>query len=63
MSQAQMPESGSSTDNLKAVIRTFVEASARWPQVSRIIVFDGNKTDARGQVIANRLEKPFYEVL
>ena len=63
MSKAKMPEAGSKTDNLKAVIRTFVEASARWPQVSRIIVFDGNKADARGQFIANRLVKPFYELL
>ena len=26
-------------------------------------MFDGNKTDARGQFIANRLVKPFYELL
>jgi len=56
-------EQGSKTDNLKSVIRAFIHASADWPQVSRIIVFDGNKTDKRGTFITNRLVTPFYKTL
>lgn len=53
----------SKTDDLKSVIRAFIHASAEWPQVSRIIVFDGNKTDDRGTFIANRLVKPFFDMI
>lgn len=54
---------GSKTDALKALIRAFVIASARWPQVSRIIVFDGDKSDARGAFITDQLVTPFYTLL
>lgn len=53
----------SHTDALKALIRAFVFASARWPQVSRIIVFDGNKKDRRGNFIAKHMVRPFYQTL
>lgn len=53
----------SQSDSLKNVIRAFVFASARWPQVSRIIVFDGNKKDRRGRFIAKHMVVPFYQVL
>lgn len=56
-------EEGSKTDALKALIKAFVMASGRWPQVSRIIVFDGDKSDARGAFITNQLVAPFYKLL
>jgi len=49
--------------SLKNIIRAFVFASARWPQVSRIIVFDGNKKDQRGRYIAKHMVMPFYQAL
>lgn len=60
---APLADDASNTDALKSLIRAFVIASAHWPQVSRIIVFDGDKTDARGEFIAERLVKPFYQLL
>ncbi len=56
-------EAGSKTDALKSLIRAFIIASAKWPQVSRIIVFDGDKSDERGAFITNQLVAPFYQVL
>ncbi|MEP1142652.1 MAG: TetR/AcrR family transcriptional regulator [Henriciella sp.] len=56
-------EDGSKTDALKALIKAFIVASAKWPQVSRIIVFDGDKSDARGAFITNQLVGPFYQLL
>ena len=53
----------SQEDALKNTIRAFVLASARWPQVSRIIVFDGNKEDQRGVFIAKHMVTPFYRIL
>ena len=54
---------GSKSDQLKSVVRAFVYASARWPQMSRIIVFDGDKSDERGTFIATRLVGPFFKTL
>lgn len=53
----------SASEKLKAVIRWFVDMSARYPQLSRIIVLDGDKSDARGQFIAESVVGPFYKVL
>lgn len=54
---------GSKTEALKSLIRAFIIASAKWPQVSRIIVFDGDKSDERGAFITNQLVAPFYQLL
>ncbi len=51
----------SATDRLKSVIRWFVEVSAKWPHVSRIIVFESNGEDERASYIAEHLVSPFYE--
>ncbi|MEL6857746.1 MAG: TetR/AcrR family transcriptional regulator [Pseudomonadota bacterium] len=51
---------GSKTDALKALIRANLIAASKWPQVSRIIVFDGNKSDARGAFIQSRFVAPFH---
>lgn len=48
---------------MKAIIRWFVDMSARWPQVSRIIAFDGNDDGVRGDHIAEKLVSPFYFVV
>lgn len=56
-------EGGSKTEALKTLIRAFIEASAQWPQVSRIIVFDGDKADARGEFIKTQFVAPFYQLL
>lgn len=53
----------SRSDQLKAVIRWFVDMSARHPYLSRIIVLDGDKEDVRGKHIAAHLIGPFYELL
>lgn len=53
----------SKTEMLKSVIRSFVDASAKWPQMSRIIVFDGDNNDSRGDYISSRLVGPFYQLL
>lgn len=54
---------GTNADALKSLIRAFVFASAQWPQVSRVIVFDGNQSDARGDFIKNRFVAPFFHLL
>ena len=54
---------GSAAEDMKAVIRWFVDMSARWPQLSRIIVFDGNEEDGRGRHVATALVKPFYTLM
>ncbi len=51
----------SQSDQLKAAIQEFIAMSAKWPQLSRIIVFDGDKTDERGQYIAQYVVLPFYK--
>lgn len=56
-------EIGSNTEALKSLIRAFIITSAKWPQVSRIIVFDGDKSDERGAFITNQLVAPFYQLL
>lgn len=53
-------EFDSETEKLKAVIRWFVDMSARWPQVSRIIVFEGDNLESRGQYVIDHLVTPFY---
>lgn len=63
LSAANGFEDGSKAEALKALIKTFVIASARWPQVSRVIVFDGDKSDARGEYIKNQFVAPFYHLL
>jgi AcrR family transcriptional regulator len=45
---------------MKAAIRWFVDMSARWPQVSRIIVFEGDGDEARRDYVIGRLVRPFY---
>ena len=57
------PNKSSKTEALKKIIRAFVFTSARWPQISRIIVFDGDKSDARGKFIATKMVGPFYELM
>lgn len=54
---------GTKSDDLKSMVRAFVHASARWPQMSRIIVFDGDKSDERGTFIAEQLVGPFFGTL
>lgn len=63
LSAANTFQDGSNTEAVKALIRAFVIASARWPQVSRVIVFDGDKSDARGEFIKNQFVAPFYHLL
>lgn len=63
LSAANTFDDGSKAEALKALIKAFVIASARWPQVSRVIVFDGDKSDARGDFIKNQLVAPFYHLL
>jgi len=53
----------SKTEMMKAVVRWFVDMSARRPQVSRIIAFDGNNDGMRGDYIAEKLVSPFYMVI
>ena len=45
---------------MKAAIHWFVGMSARWPQVSRIIVFEGNGDEVRRDYVIERLVQPFY---
>lgn len=54
---------GSKTEALKALIRANLIAASKWPQVSRIIVFDGNKSDARGAFIQTRFVAPFHYLI
>jgi len=56
------PHSGHS-DQLADVIRWFVDMSARYPYLNRIIVLDGASNDVRARHIAKNLVAPFYEVL
>ncbi|MGR3714715.1 MAG: TetR/AcrR family transcriptional regulator [Shimia sp.] len=63
LAKALPKQAGSASERLAALIRAFVVASARWPQVSRIIVFDGDTADARGAFIATHLVTPFYNGL
>lgn len=63
LSDANTFQQGPKTEALKALIRAFVIASAQWPQVSRVIVFDGDKSDARGDFIKNQFVAPFYLLL
>ena len=50
----------SETERLKSAIRWFVGISAEWPQISRMIVFDGNDDGERGSYIAEKWVRPFY---
>lgn len=63
LSAANTFQDRSKTEALKALIKAFIIASARWPQVSRVIVFDGDKSDARGEFIKNQFVSPFYHLL
>lgn len=56
-------EFASSTERMKAVIRWFIQISARHPQLSRIIVLDGNDEGTRGQYVTERLVGPFYALM
>lgn len=56
-------DASSKTEALKTIIRAFVMTSARWPQISRIIVFDGDKSDARGSFIAEQFVGPFFNLM
>lgn len=56
-------ESPTKTEQMKAVIRWFIIISARYPELSRIIVFDGNDDGTRGQYVAERLVEPFYALM
>lgn len=51
----------SHTEQLKTAIQDFIAVSAKWPQLSRIIVFDGDKADERGEYIAQHVVRPFYK--
>ena len=55
--------SGSATDKMEGVIRWFIDMSARHPQLSRIIVFEGNDDGPRGQYVAERLVSPFFALM
>lgn len=48
------------TERLKSAIRWFVDISSRWPQVSRMIVFDSSQEGPRCTHTAERLVRPFY---
>lgn len=63
LSESNSFDSGSKTEALKALIKAFVIASSRWPQVSRVIVFDGDKSDARGEFIKTQFIAPFFHLL
>lgn len=54
------PARSSNADTMKSAIRWFVEMSARWPQLSRIIVFEGNGESGRRDYVIEKLVKPFY---
>ncbi len=54
---------GSATDRMQAVIRWFVAISARVPELSRIIVFEGNNEGSRGDYVTSRLVQPFYALM
>ncbi len=51
------------TRQLKSVIRWFISISAQWPQLSRMIVFDGDNEGSRGIHVADQLISPFYAVM
>ncbi|WP_417586200.1 TetR/AcrR family transcriptional regulator [Pararhodobacter oceanensis] len=61
--EANAFDSGSKTEELKAFIRAFITASARWPQMSRIIVHDGGEDSTRGAFLKENLVGPFYQLL
>lgn len=63
LQQIAVREFPSKTDMMKAVIHWFVRMSARWPELSRIIAFDGNDEGVRGQYIAERLVGPFFAAM
>jgi AcrR family transcriptional regulator len=54
------PDGSSDTERLKRAIRWFVQTSAQWPQISRMIVFDGDDSGERGRYIAQKWVRPFY---
>lgn len=56
-------ENGTETDALKSLIRAFIAASARWPQMSRVIVHDGSKQNERSDFLQKHLILPFYTAL
>lgn len=60
MAAVLQPNTATATEALKALIRAFVAASAKLPQVSRVIVFDGDKDDAKGDAIYRHFVAPFY---
>lgn len=51
------------TEAMKSLIRAFISASAKWPQVSRVIVHDGAKHSERSEFLQNRFILPFYTAL
>lgn len=56
-------EGSTKTDELKALVRAFIDASTRWPQMSRVIVLDGGEESVRGAFITEKLVVPFYQLL
>ncbi len=53
----------SATECLKETIRWFISISAQWPQVSRIIVFEGNTNNPRCSYLSSQLVRPCYDIV
>lgn len=60
---ASIAKAPTHSEQLKSTIRAFLELSAQWPQLSRIIVFDGSSNDYRATFIAKHLIAPFYRMM
>ncbi|MEP3050992.1 MAG: TetR/AcrR family transcriptional regulator [Erythrobacter sp.] len=63
LQQTFTTEHSSNAEALKAAIRWFVDMSSRWPQISRIIVFEGNADEDRRNYVTGRLVQPFYVLM
>ena len=56
-------EHDSNADTMKSAIRWFVDMSGRWPQLSRIIVFEGDGDGERREYVIEKLVRPFYVLM
>ena len=63
LNKALVVNTATQTEALKALIRAFITASARWPQVSRVIVHDGAKHSDRSDFLQRHLVVPFFTAL
>ena len=56
-------EFNSATEKLKHIIRWFIAISAEWPQLSRLVIFEGFEESSRSEFIGENVMQNFFRML